>query len=60
MRTRDYISLGYNFRMLNIIAALGIAQMDKIDKIIEMRRRNADYLTGKLENIKEIKTPSAP
>lgn len=56
----DYISLGYNFRMSNIIAALGIAQMDKIDKIIEMRRRNADYLTGKLENIKEIKTPSAP
>jgi len=56
----DYISLGYNFRMSNIIAALGIAQMDKIDKIIEMRRRNADYLTGKLKNIKEIKTPSAP
>ena len=56
----DYISLGYNFRMSNIIAALGIAQIDKIDKIIEMRRRNADYLTGKLKNITEIKTPSAP
>ncbi|MGB7789234.1 DegT/DnrJ/EryC1/StrS family aminotransferase [Methanoregula sp.] len=56
----DYISLGYNFRMSNIIAALGIAQMDKIDKIIEMRRKNADYLSGKLKKVTEIKTPLAP
>jgi len=53
----NYITLGYNFRMSNITAALGIAQLKKIDKIIEMRRRNAKYLTATLRReIKEIIT----
>jgi perosamine synthetase len=51
----DYIALGYNFRMSNIIAALGISQLKKIDKIIEMRRRNSNYLNEKLSSIKEVK-----
>jgi perosamine synthetase len=54
----DYISLGYNFRMSNITAALGIAQMKKLDKIIQIRRENAAYLTKNLKNaVKAIKTP---
>ena len=57
----DYITLGYNFRMSNIIAALGIAQLKKIDKIIKMRRENAEYLTTRLKReIKEIITPTPP
>ena len=57
----DYITLGYNFRMSNIIAALGIAQLKKVDKIIEMRRENAEYLTIRLKReIKEIITPNSP
>lgn len=55
----DYISLGYNFRMPSFVAALGIAQLKKIDKILEMRRENARYLTARLtREIKEIITPS--
>jgi perosamine synthetase len=55
----DYISLGYNFRMSNIIAALGVAQLKKVDKIIKMRRENAEYLTARLKReIKEIITPN--
>lgn len=56
----DYIQLGYNFRMSNILAALGISQLKKINKIIEMRRRNAVYLTKKLSKIKDIITPKPP
>ncbi|MFH2106787.1 MAG: DegT/DnrJ/EryC1/StrS family aminotransferase [Candidatus Micrarchaeota archaeon] len=37
----DYIQLGYNFRMPTIVAALAIAQLKKLDKIIEMRRKIA-------------------
>jgi perosamine synthetase len=55
----DYVSLGYNFRMSNITAALGVAQMDKLDKIISIRQKNAEYLTKAIK--KEggaVKTPS--
>jgi len=58
----DYITLGYNFRMSNIVAALGITQLKKVDKIIEIRRKNAEYLNTKLkrEIKKMIITPNSP
>ena len=56
----DYVDLGYNLRMSNITAALGIAQLKKVDKIINMRRKNAEYLTKKLSVVDEIIPPSAP
>ncbi len=56
----DYITLGYNFRISNILAALGISQFKKIDEIIKKRRENANYLTNKLKEIKKIILPSAP
>ena len=56
----DYITLGYNFRMSNLIASLGISQLNKADKLIEIRRKNAEYLTEKLSKIKEIIVPKPP
>jgi len=56
----DYVMLGYNWRMSNITAALGIAQMKKLNKLIEMRRANAAYLTKKLSKINRIKPPNPP
>lgn len=56
----DYISLGYNFRISDITAALGIAQLEKIDKVIEMRRGNAKVLSLKLSQIAEIEVPHPP
>ena len=51
----DYIQVGYNFRMPTICAALGISQLKKIQKIIDLRREKADYLTKHLKEIPEIK-----
>jgi perosamine synthetase len=56
----DYMTLGYNFRMSNITASLGIAQLNKVDRIIEMRRKNAQYMTRMLSPIRAITTPYAP
>ena len=56
----QYVTLGYNFRMSTMTAALGIAQMEKIAKIISMRRENANYLTKGLSEIEGIETPKEP
>ena len=53
----DYITLGYNFRLSDITAALGIAQLNKVDKIIEMRRRNAERMSARLSGVAGIETP---
>lgn len=37
----EYVTLGYNLRMSNITAALEVAQLEKIDKIIHMRRERS-------------------
>jgi dTDP-4-amino-4,6-dideoxygalactose transaminase len=59
-KTLDYIMLGYNWRISSITAALGLAQMKKLDRIIKMRRKNAEYITSKLSKINEVKVPQPP
>ena len=54
---RDYITLGFNFRMSNIVAALGVAQLRKVNRNIKMRRQIAGYLTNEISKIKEVKLP---
>jgi perosamine synthetase len=56
----DYVTLGYNFRMSSITAALGIAQLNKISTIISMRQNKADYLTQQLSRIGNIVVPRVP
>lgn len=50
----NFILPGYNLRPLEIEAAIGIKQIDKIDKIIETRRRNACYFKKIFKNIEDI------
>jgi perosamine synthetase len=56
----EYVELGYNWRLSNILAALGLAQIRKVDKIIEMRRQKAQILTEKLSKINNITRPKPP
>ena len=43
--------LGYNYRMTNIQAALGVAQMEKIDPILIKKRQIAKIYSKNLKNI---------
>lgn len=56
----DYMTLGYNFRMSNLTAALGLAQLSKVDRIIDMRRRNAQLMSQKLSHVEEVEIPEPP
>jgi perosamine synthetase len=56
----DYVTLGYNFRISDITAALGVSQINKVDRIIQMRRNNAKYLTNRLSSIEEISVINPP
>ena len=53
----NYVTLGYNFRMPTMIAALGLSQIKKVNKTIKMRRQNAEYYISKLQNRKELILP---
>jgi len=49
-----YEQLGYNYRMSELSAALGVAQLEKLDRLLAMRRRVAaryDELLGDMEGI---------
>ncbi len=52
-----HVVLGYNFRMTDIAAAIGIVQLKKLEKFNEKRIENAKYLTEKIEEINWIKSP---
>jgi dTDP-4-amino-4,6-dideoxygalactose transaminase len=49
--------LGYNFRMTDISAAIGRAQLRKLDRFNERRRRNASVLDEGLAGIPGVTTP---
>lgn len=49
--------LGYNYRMTEIAAALGIEQLRKIEAFIRARSHNASYLSKTLATIDGIEPP---
>ncbi len=53
----EQIDLGYNYRMTDIQCALGISQMDKLDKFIQRRRDIVKFYNESFADIKEIITP---
>ena len=50
-------AIGYNFRMTDISAAIGLAQLEKIDDFNDKRIANAEYLNDGLKNVDGVITP---
>ena len=58
MRRRYYHDeLGFNFRMTDVHAAIGLAQIQKLDRFNEARIANARFLS---ENLRGVITPVIP
>ncbi len=54
---QDFDDCGYNFRMTDIQAAVGIEQLKRLDHHNQIRSENAAYLTEGLRRIPGLKLP---
>jgi perosamine synthetase len=53
-----HTDLGFNYRMTNIQAAIGLAQLEKIDELVERRRKNARLYNQLLREVEGIRLPT--
>jgi len=49
--------IGFNYRMTNMQAAIGLAQTEQLEKFVQMRRANAAYYSALLATVPGITTP---
>ena len=49
--------IGYNFRLPNLLAAMGCAQLENIDEYIKIKRANASHYNELLQSVKGITLP---
>ena len=49
--------LGFNFRLTNVQAALGLAQLERMDEIVRRKRDVAAAYTARLESIQGLQLP---
>ncbi len=60
-RRFSFIRMGYSYRITEMEAALGLAQIERKDEVIETRKKNATKLTEGLKELeKYLQLPSAP
>jgi len=50
----NHVEIGYNFRMTNMQAALGVARLEQIDKFIGIKRGMAQYYRSGLSEINQV------
>jgi perosamine synthetase len=55
----DHARLGYNYRIDDIRAALGIGQLEKLDRILSLRSAAAARYTELLRDVDRVETPLA-
>ena len=58
-QTQKYLhaTLGLNYRMTEIQAALGLSQLKRLDEFVRCRRENAAFLTSHLNEVEGVMTP---
>jgi perosamine synthetase len=56
----EYRELGYNYRMTDIQAAIGIEQLKQLDSLLARRRAVATRYTAAFCKVEQIQTPAEP
>tara|TARA_B110000977_G_C11086478_1_gene494893 strand:- start:1680 stop:2819 length:1140 start_codon:yes stop_codon:yes gene_type:complete len=50
----EHSKIGYNYRMSNLLAAVGLGQIEVIDDRVKARRKNYEYYKKIFKNLKKI------
>lgn len=56
----EYVEMGFNFRMTDVQAAIGLVQLEKLTEMVERRRELADEYRGKLGVVAGLQLPADP
>lgn len=57
---QDMVSLGYNFRMPDILASLGSSQLKKLDASVKRRNEIAEIYNREFSSVSNVETPFFP
>lgn len=49
-----YSHIGYNLKMTDMQAAIGVAQLDKLPSFIEKRKQNFEFLYSRLQDLEDV------
>jgi len=52
-----HYELGYNYRMTNLQAALGLAQLERLDEFVLKKRHIGNYYAGRLSRLEGFRFP---
>lgn len=59
-RYMSFVDAGFNYRLSDVHAAIGVVQMGRLQSILDGRRRYADLYAGLLGNIEGVTVPVVP
>jgi perosamine synthetase len=54
----EHVRLGYNYRLDDLSAALGVAQLEKLDRILELRSQVAERYRSLLAGVDGVELPT--
>jgi perosamine synthetase len=57
---QEYLEAGFNYRMTDMQAALGLVQLRKLPAMLTARKRQAGFYDAALANIDELEAPHVP
>lgn len=56
----EYEAAGFNYRLSDVLSAIGVSQMHKLSYLINRKRELANELSQRLENIPHVHLPTNP
>ncbi|MDP9276337.1 MAG: DegT/DnrJ/EryC1/StrS family aminotransferase [Chloroflexota bacterium] len=56
----EYSELGFNYRMTDIQASIGLVQIRRLDELLRIRVAKADRYRRELADLKKVRTPYTP